>query len=430
MKIAFQTLGCKVNQYETEALMADFRKMGYEIAIEGVPADVYIINTCTVTGMSDRKSRQYIRRAKRESPESVVAVTGCYAHLRHDEVIKIEGVDIVAGNTDKMSLPGYIEEFLSARGSGSKAGCQKETGVIAPQESRTRAHIKIQDGCDRFCAYCIVPFARGGLFSKPLNNIISEAESLINSGYRELVLVGINTALYDDKGIGLTGVIDGLNSLSGDFRIRLSSLEPTVVDAEYVKSLFKYGKLCLHLHLSLQSGSDRVLGLMKRNYDMREYMEIIGELKAFDECYGISTDVIAGFPGESEDDFLKSVLAIREVNFCKAHVFKYSDRKGTAASAMGEKVGGDEKKRRSEALIKEASESAERFFRRCLGRKTRVLIEEYDKETGCYTGYSDNYIKTYIEKEDGGGYYLNRFVSVKPKELYKDGMKAEINDKE
>ena len=332
MRVAFHTLGCKVNQYETEALKESFKSRGYEITAEDGLADVYIINTCTVTSLADRKSRQYIRRARKKNPESIVVVTGCYAEIRPGEASDIEGVDIVIGNKSKMDIPGCLEEFMkSGRLSGPPRGAGEyfETGAFPEMESRARAFIKVQEGCNRFCSYCIIPYARGELKSRPLDRIINEAQFFINNGFKEIVLTGINTALYGAEegfsgGYGIEGVVKGLNSLDGDFRIRLSSLEPTVIDADYVKKLFMYEKLCHYMHLSLQSGSDRILGSMNRKYNIGQYMKIIRALKDFDPDYGISADMIVGFPGESADDFKRSLEIVRQVDFCKIHVFKYS----------------------------------------------------------------------------------------------------------
>jgi len=437
VRIAFHTLGCKVNQYETEALKERFRSRGYEIVPESGIADVYVVNTCTVTNIADRKSRQYIRRVRKINPESVIVATGCYAEVKPGEAAEIEGVDIVVGNQNKMELPDHLEAFLKGgepvRDDGQvrrQAGEYAETGLLSAMESKTRALIKVQDGCNRFCSYCIVPYARGELRSRPLKSILREAETLIGNGFKEIVLTGINTALYGaEEGFagsgGLEEVISGLNSLGGDFRIRLSSLEPTVIDAAYVQKLFKYEKLCHHIHLSLQSGSDKILERMNRKYSIGEYMEIVRTLLDFDRGYGISTDIIAGFPGESEDDFQKSLEIIQKVNFCKVHVFKYSGRKGTAAAEMSGQTDGKEKSKRSAMLMAEGGRSAQRFFESNVGTQKRVLIEEYMESIGCYSAYTDNYIKVYNKFYPEKRVNINEFVDVTLTEIYKDGMKAE-----
>jgi threonylcarbamoyladenosine tRNA methylthiotransferase MtaB len=319
MRAAFHTLGCKVNQYETEALREQFRTAGYEIVEADQIADVYVINTCTVTNLADRKSRQFIRKAQRHNPEAVVAVTGCYAQTKPSEVAALEGVSVICGTGEKSRLLAEVEAALAER-TQSKASSLRtmvdayedltryeDMGQIVAMESRSRAFIKIQEGCDRFCSYCIIPYARGGVRSRDEEDIVREFQGLLDAGFKEIVLTGINTALYgrEKDGEGREGesmerLIGRLNALSGDFRIRLSSLEPTVVDDIYVRRLLRFERLCHHLHLSVQSGSDRILKAMHRRYDREEYLRIVETLRQQDIHYGITTDIIAGFPGETE----------------------------------------------------------------------------------------------------------------------------------
>lgn len=429
MKIAFHTLGCKVNQYETEAMTEQFAAAGHRIVGEEDFADAYIINTCTVTNLADRKSRQYIRKMKRVNPEAIIAVTGCYAQVSPDEVRGIAGVDIVAGTNEKQNLLAYLEDFR--RGEDAPACHIRDyaqlndyisSGMITSMASRTRAYIKIQEGCDRFCSYCIIPFARGKVRSRQMDEILTEAAGLLEKGFKELILTGINTALYGrDLGYdGIEPLIRRLNDLDGDFRIRLSSLEPTVINAEYVRRLLRYEKLCPHLHLSVQSGANHVLALMNRRYNREEYLDIVRVLKDFDPLYGITTDIIAGFPGETEGDFADSLRIIDEVGFCKVHAFKYSPRKGTKAAEMAQ-LPGSVKNARSRELMDKAEEDAKRFFARCQGAVRRVLFEEARGDE--ITGYTDNYIKVYAK---GGEQQLNQFYTVKLLEAYQDGMKGEI----
>jgi len=430
MKVAFYTLGCKVNQYETETLKGIFESKGHEVVSESDFADVYIINTCTVTSLADRKSRQHIRRAKKINPDGIVAVTGCYAQVSPSEAAEVEGVDIVVGNEDKMAIITYVEQFLGLQSDG----IFQESG-IAKQESKTRAFIKVQDGCNRFCSYCIIPYARGELKSRNLEEILNEAKVLINSGFKEVVLTGINTALYgtEESFFGdydIEKVVAELNSLDGDFRIRLGSLEPTVINAKYVEKLFKYDKLCHHIHLSLQSGSDKVLSDMNRNYTRDEYLEIVQTLKDFDANYGITTDIIVGFPKETYAEFEESLKLVEKVEFCKIHVFKYSNRKGTAASEIRTQVEAGEKSKRSDLLIKAGDLSSQRFFNNNIGSQRRVLIEEYVKSIDSYTGFTDNYIKVYIKASQGSlrndEVRINEFVNVELTALYKDGMLGQV----
>lgn len=432
MRIAFHTLGCKVNQYETEAMKEQFIAAGHEIVGEEDFADAYVINTCTVTNLADRKSRQYIRKMKKVNPAAVVAVTGCYAQVSPDEVSRIEGVNIVAGTNEKQNLLQYIEGYLLEEQTQCHVKAYEEldeyesSGIITSMESRTRAYIKIQEGCNRFCSYCIIPYARGKVRSRTLSEIVCEARGLIDKGFKELILTGINTALYgEDLGYGgIEPLIHELNDLEGDFRIRLSSLEPTVINAAYVQGLLKYEKLCPHLHLSIQSGSDHVLQLMNRRYDRAAYLEIVRVLKEFDPLYGITTDIIIGFPGESEEDFADSLQIIDQVGFCKVHAFKYSPRKGTKAAELAGQIPGEVKNRRSKLLIEKGETDARRFFARNQGAARRVLFEEIS-EDGLLTGYTDNYIKAYVS---GGSEMLNQFYYVRLLNEYKDGMKGEITN--
>lgn len=425
MKAAFHTLGCKVNQYETEAISAAFEGKGYEIVDERDFADVYIINTCTVTAVADKKSRQYIRRMKKVNPDSIVVVTGCYAQISPDEVAAVEGVDIVAGTNEKSHLTEFVEEY---RQSGTRQlhvkgyeelDAYDETGIVTSSENRTRAYIKIQEGCNRFCSYCVIPYARGKVRSRDLDDIVEEAKRLVDNGYKELVLTGINTALYDMEGrvsvydekvsqavrddeiYGVEKVIAAVSEIPGEFRIRLSSLEPAVVNADYVKRLLKYDKLCHHLHLSAQSGSDKVLAAMNRPYDRQQYLDIVKVLREADPVYGLSTDIIVGFPGEKEPDFEDSCRLAEECLFCKTHIFKYSKRPFTKAAAMKEHVAPQVKNRRSDMLHEVGRKASLEFFGANIGRVETVLLEEFHRDKDMITGYTGNYIKTYI-KLDGG----------------------------
>ena len=380
-RAAFHTLGCKVNMYETESMREDFLRAGFDIVSENEWADVYIINTCTVTAVADRKSRQFIRRMKQKNPDAVVCVTGCYVQTQPDEVAKIEDVDIIAGTNEKENIIKYVTEFLEERDGGrsihvldySELSEYHGSGLITSMESRTRAFIKIEEGCDRFCAYCVIPYARGPVRSRPMDEIVREARYLVDNGFTELILTGINTALYED----LEGLLERLEEMDGDFRVRLSSLEPTVINKDYVKKLFRFSRLCHHLHLSVQSGSDNVLAAMKRRYDMKEYMDIVSELKAFDPLYGISTDIIAGFPGETEEDHQDSLNAIGEAGFVRTHAFGYSRRPGTVAADMKDQIPAPVKKQRVKELIAAGEEAARKFNEANIGTRAVVIFEEH-----------------------------------------------------
>ncbi|WP_324823824.1 tRNA (N(6)-L-threonylcarbamoyladenosine(37)-C(2))-methylthiotransferase MtaB [Sinanaerobacter sp. ZZT-01] len=444
--IGIKTLGCKVNQYETQALKEKFTDLGYEIVEDTEFADVYVINTCTVTGLADRKSRQYIRRVKRINPHCITAVIGCYAQVNPEEVGAISGVDIVAGTNEKNKLPLYVEEAMEQKSTAPIYHVKDyhdlceydETGSITSMESRTRAFIKIQEGCNRFCSYCVIPYARGAVRSRTKEEILAEAQSLLNQGFKELVLTGINTALYgsepgfvseeefvtDHEGCkrklyGVEIVIKALNELPGHFRIRLSSLEPTVVNAEYVKHLLNYKKLCHHFHLSIQSGSNEVLNKMNRNYSREDYYKMVEELRKTDPGFGFSTDIIVGFPGETERDFRDSADMVEKVHFCKVHVFKYSKRPMTKAAQMKGHLPPEVKSKRSEELIRIAESTAREFYTSLSGSRRMVLFEEYNPETGYYRGHSDNFIEVFCKSEQD---ISDSFAWVSLERPYRSGM--------
>ena len=441
MKTAFHTLGCKVNQYETQAMTEQFRHAGFDIVGEDEKADCYIINTCTVTNLADRKSRQFIRKARRMNPEAVIAVTGCYSQVKPEDLWAMPEVDIVTGNGDKPHLIDLVREALEKKERiynvlpYEDLSEYTDRGIIMSMEGRTRAFIKIQEGCNRFCSYCLIPFARGKVRSRDPEEVIEEARALISRGFKEIVLTGINTALYGtEEGFrekygtreeGIESIIKGIDSLPGDFRIRLSSLEPTVVNAEYVGRLMKYPKLCPHLHLSIQSGSDNVIRAMNRHYTRKEYLDIVKVLREHDPGYGITTDIIVGFPGETEEDFRDSLDMVREAGFLKVHAFKYSKRKGTKAESMKDQVPGEIKNIRSDRLIVAGEKAALEFFREEKGRKRRVLFEELT-EDGKLTGFTENYVRIYADIPEGSGELLNEFRTVVMGDPYLDGMTAEI----
>lgn len=447
MRVAFHTLGCKVNQYETEAMKEAFVSRGAEIVGEDEPADVYVVNTCTVTNIADRKSRQYIRRMKGVNPDAFVVVTGCYAQVEAEEVSSLPEVDLVIGNGLKSTI--CDEVFAHLEGDAAdvvKVLPRKELnyyddmGLVASSESgMTRAYIKIQEGCDRFCAYCLIPFARGTVRSRSPEEIVEEANMLLDSGYKELVLTGINTALYGteenfacnrlpgEEGLKpIEMIISRLDSIDREFRIRLSSLEPTVVDKDDVESIIKYEKLCHHLHLSVQSGSSKILKSMNRHYTQGDYLDIVKAIREYDPLYGITTDIIVGFSGETEEDFGESLKVVRETGFGKVHVFRYSKRKGTVGERLPDEVPGDVKNCRSEKLSDLADETARDFMLKNIGTRHRVLVEEKltvdDREY--FVGYTGNYIRTYIECGDND--IIGTFVEAELCRLMEDGCLAEI----
>ena len=426
MKVAFHTLGCKVNHYETEAIKEAFVSRGAEIVGEEDPADVYVINTCTVTNIADRKSRQFIRRAKKTNPDAIIVVTGCYAQVASDDVAAMPEVDLVMGNNRKSEICGLVMEKFVAKSSAEAPaeGPDADRGhaevrviprdeltfyedlgkIKSASDEMSRAYIKIQDGCDRFCSYCLIPYARGPVRSRKADEIVEEVRDLVEAGFREVVLTGINTALYGTEAgaeHSLSELLTMLDELetSEDFRVRLSSLEPTVVDKDNVEEIIRHRRLCHHLHLSVQNGSDSVLKAMNRHYTREEYLDIVFMLRSHDPLFGITTDIIVGFPGETDKDFEDTLDIVKKSAFGRTHVFRYSPRKGTAGAAMKDAVPEQIKKERAEALESLGEKAAKAFTGANLGITHTILIEE--SCDGYATGYTGNYIKTYIEDPEG-----------------------------
>ena len=446
-----------MNHYETEAIKEAFVSRGAEVVGEEEFADVYIINTCTVTNIADRKSRQFIRRAKRVNPDSIVAVTGCYVQVAADEVADMPEVDLIVGNGRKSEICGMVMQKLQeAEEPGSRRAdvhvlpreelnFYEDMGRIeAGSDGMTRAYIKIQDGCDRFCSYCLIPYARGPVRSRPAEDIVEEVRSLVEAGHREIILTGINTALYGTEAGAecslsqLLTMLDSLEAPEGkDFRIRLSSLEPTVVDKDNVEEIIRHTRLCHHLHLSVQNGSDAVLKSMNRHYTRAEYLDIVKALREYDPDFGITTDIIVGFPGETEEDFKDTLDIVKKAFFGKTHVFRYSPRRGTAGAKLKGAVPEETKKERAGILEETAEEVARSFRKSIIGKEQTVLIEE--EEDGFMTGYTGNYIKVYVKvpgaddsSEDtrGASEHLvkapvpGEFCRVIPEDLFGDGVLA------
>lgn len=397
-KAALYTLGCRVNQYETEAIAESFIKKGYEIVNFDDYADVYIINTCTVTNMSDRKSRQMIRKTKKINPNAVVVAAGCYAQVSPDEAAKIEGVDIVIGTSEKGRIIELVEEYKK---NGRKINIVKnimnirgfEELEIDEYQDRTRAFLKIQDGCDRYCSYCLIPFARGPVRSRTPQNIFNEVLKLSKKGFKEIILSGIHVASYgkDIGNVNLVDVIKGVNEIDGIERIRIGSVDPTFFTNKVIDEISSVEKLCPHFHLSLQSGCDETLKRMNRHYTTNEYKDIVESLRKAFKDVSITTDVIVGFPGETEDEFKMTYDFLRDIKLSKMHVFKYSPRKGTRAAAYKEQVKPEIKEARSNMLL-ELDEILEReFIEGFVSSTMDVLFEELNN--GVSSGYTRNYIK-------------------------------------
>ena len=430
-KVAFYTLGCKVNQYETEAISEIFKKNGYEIVDFEDFADIYIINTCTVTNLSDRKSRQMIRRAKKNNKDSIIVAVGCYAQVSPDEVLSIPEVNLVIGTKDKgkiiekinfiekgMNKVNLVEDIMKTREF-------EELGVEVYKE-RTRAYIKIQEGCNQFCSYCIIPYARGPIRSRSVEYILDEVNRLALNGYKEIVLTGIHIASYgkDIKNTSLLDIIKKVHEIEGVERIRLGSIEPTTITHEFVNEISKLEKVCPHFHISLQSGCDSTLKRMNRKYTTDEYRSAVNLLRNSIKDVAVTTDVMVGFPGETDMEFNETVKFLEEINFAAMHVFKYSQRKGTPAAEFKDQVSPQKKEERSNILLELSAKMTKEFNKKFEGRIVEVLFEQDVKDKdGVIEGLTPNYIKVLCEGES----HLNgQILKVKVLEAVEDYVKGRI----
>lgn len=406
-KVAFYTLGCKVNQYETEAMLELFEKEGYQKAETEDYADVYVINTCTVTHMSDRKSRQYIRRMKKKNPDAIIAVVGCYSQVSPEEILSIEEVNLVMGTNDRKQIVEEVKKIDATKKVSTVDDIMKvkafEEIEINKTNGKTRAFMKIQDGCDRYCSYCIIPYARGRVRSRDLESIINEVKTLAENGYKEVVLTGIHVASYGkdikDKDIKLLDVIKQINDIDGIERIRLSSVEPILFTDEFVEAISTMDKVCPHYHLSLQSGCDETLKRMRRRYTTEEYKIILDRLRAEIPNVSITTDVIVGFPGETDEEFEKTYEYLKEIELTHMHVFKYSPRKGTPAATMENQVDPNKKHDRSEKLLELNRENFKKFGQKMLNKEFNVLFEQKVGDNK-YEGLTENYVKVLVKSEN------------------------------
>lgn len=405
-KVAFYTLGCKVNQYETEAMLELFEKEGYQKAETEDYADVYVINTCTVTHMSDRKSRQYIRRMKKKNPNAIIAVVGCYSQVSPEEILSIDEVNLVMGTNDRKKIVEEVKKIDATKKISTVDDIMKvkafEEIEINKTNGKTRAFMKIQDGCDRYCSYCIIPYARGRVRSRDLESIINEVKTLAENGYKEVVLTGIHVASYGkdikDKDIKLLDVIKQINDIEGIERIRLSSVEPILFTDEFVEAISSMDKVCPHYHLSLQSGCDETLKRMRRRYTTKEYKEILDRLRAEIPNVSITTDVIVGFPGETNEEFEKTYEFLKEIELTHMHVFKYSPRKGTPAAVMENQVDPSIKHDRSERLLELNRENFKKFGQKMLDKEFNVLFEQKVGDNK-YEGLTENYVKVIVQSD-------------------------------
>lgn len=402
-KAALHNLGCKVNAYETEAMQHLLEEAGYEIVPFTQKADVYVINTCSVTNMADRKSRQMLHKAKKNNPDSIVVATGCYVQTSEKEVLNDLSVDIVIGNDRKHDLVRLLEEYSLDRVNDTVDDINDgkhdfEELFIDQTKEHTRAFIKVQDGCNQFCSYCIIPYARGRVRSRRFENVIAEVERLAANGFKEVVLTGIHLSSYGvdfEEATGLLELIQAVNAVKGIERIRLGSLEPKIVTEHFASELSKLDKICPHFHLSLQSGCDATLKRMNRKYTTKEYERGCELLRKYFVHPAITTDVIVGFPGETEEEFEQTKAYLERIHFYEMHIFKYSKRKGTRAAVMPDQIDEQIKAARSEKLIALGHDMSKEFRKFYIGKNEEVLFEEKavigDKEY--FVGYTKEYVK-------------------------------------
>ena len=431
--VAFITLGCKVNQYETNAMTQQFMEKGYEVVDHTQKADIYIVNTCTVTNMSDRKSRQMLRRVKELNKEAIVVACGCYAQVAKEELEKIEEINLVLGNNEKKEIVEHVEKYIknqiSKKAEEDKRDINiKNTKVQQTTEiqknietqiedvmnqkefvefgditftEKTRAVIKIQDGCDRFCSYCIIPYARGRVRSRKPEHILSEIQKIAKEGIKEVVITGIHIASYGKdfkQEYRLIDLLEEMNEIEEIERIRLGSIEPLLITEEFVSRLEKLSKICHQFHLSLQSGCDETLKRMNRRYTTEQFQEITKLLRKTFEDVILTTDIIVGFPGESEEAFEKTYAFLEKIKFYKMHVFKYSPRKGTKAAVMPNQIDGNKKEERSRKLIELSNKNEKEYNQQYIGKEMEVLFEE--EKDGVWQGHTKNYILAHYKTEE------------------------------
>ena len=432
-KAALHNLGCKVNAYELEAIQQMLEQKGYEIVPFAPGADVYIINTCTVTNIADRKSRQMLHKAKKMNPDAVVVACGCYVQAAGEKLEEDDAIDLIVGNNKKKEIPEILEAYFREREEGRAASGawltdmahnrEYETLSISRTEEHTRAFIKVQDGCNQFCTYCIIPYARGRVRSRRPEEVLAEVQRLAASGCQEIVLTGIHLSSYGvdlEEEQDLLALIRTVHSVEGIRRIRLGSLEPGIITESFAEAIAALPKVCPHFHLSLQSGCDTVLQRMNRRYRSEEYMEKCRLLRRVYDRPALTTDVIVGFPGETEEEFEASRAFVEQVHFFETHIFKYSRREGTRAAAMPGQISEQEKTRRSHVLLELDGRRRREYMESFLGEERDVLFEERVQADGreYWTGHTREYLKVLVpaEKED----YENQMIPVKLTEIWKE----------
>ena len=432
--VSFYTLGCKVNQYETNAMEQQFIKNNYEIVENTQKADIYVINTCTVTNMAERKSRQMLRRVKEINPSAVLVVCGCYAQVAKNELEQISEIDIILGINEKNEIVQIVENYIEKMAEQDKRSQEAEIDDVSKQKEfldfgdvtyteKNRAVVKVQDGCNMFCSYCIIPYARGRIRSRKIESVVSEIEKIAKEEIKEVVITGIHVASYGkdfdnentSKKIRLIDLLEAINKIDGIDRIRLSSLEPTIVDEEFATRLSKLDKICDHFHLSLQSGCDETLKRMNRKYTTQIYRDAVATLRKYYPEASFTTDVIVGFPGETDEEFAKTYEFLKEIDFYRLHVFKYSPRRGTVAEKMPNQIDGNKKEERSNKLIELSNSMENKHNQSYIGKTVKVLFEEF--EDGFFKGHTTNYMMVKVAgEEEQSDKFVNKILDVKIKE--------------
>ena len=417
MKVSFYTLGCKVNLYESEVIMNMFKKRGYEIVDFDSTSDIVIINTCTVTNTSDKKSRNIIRQAVKNNPNAIIVVMGCYSQVRSEDIKSIPGVNIIIGNSNKSKVVDLVEEYIKNKENKTIIDNTMKT-CFEPMEldsfeTKTRAFVKIQDGCNNFCSYCIIPYSRGNIRSKEKEDVIKEITCLVNNGYKEVVLTGIHTGHYgkDKYDYDFSDLLNELCKIDGLLRIRISSIEITELDDKFMKVL-ENKKIVDHIHIPLQSGCDKILKLMNRKYDTEYFYNKIEKIRSIRPDISITTDLIVGFPNETDKDFNDTCEFIKKVKFTKVHVFPYSRRKGTPADLMPNQIDESIKKLRVRKILELSKELEINYMSKFVGKDLDILVEKYDD--GIITGHASNYI---CVKTNGNESDINKIIAVKVSEI-------------
>lgn len=426
--------GCKVNQYETNAMEQQFIKNNYEIVENTQKADIYVINTCTVTNMAERKSRQMLRRVKEINPSAVLVVCGCYAQVAKNELEQIPEIDIILGINEKNEIVQIVENYMGKMAEQDKRSQEAEIDDVSKQKEfldfgdvtyteKNRAVVKVQDGCNMFCSYCIIPYARGRIRSRKIESVVSEIKKIAKEEIKEVVITGIHVASYGkdfdnentSKKIRLIDLLEAINKIDGIDRIRLSSLEPTIVDEEFATRLSKLDKICDHFHLSLQSGCDETLKRMNRKYTTQIYRDAVATLRKYYPEASFTTDVIVGFPGETDEEFAKTYEFLKEIDFYRLHVFKYSPRRGTVAEKMPNQIDGNKKEERSNKLIELSNSTENKHNQSYIGKTVKVLFEEF--EDGFFKGHTTNYMMVKVAgEEEQSDKFVNKILDVKIKE--------------